>query len=498
MRLVVFGECFNGLIDQCVISLPYGFERQRKANMLTVHKGVSSVRIAQLSFFVFLGCLSTAGYAQNSTEIPLTFGEASRLLDAESELLKAQKEVLRQSEAELGVAYSRRWPELSIKGSEMRMGRSLDIDLDPVRGALMKIDPSFPTQDLPKDIQLQSRRVGVAAAVAELPLYTGGRISAGIDAAKAAVASEHASLTGVRGQLELLLVERYFAQVLAKAAVEVKAATLKSFQDHQAHAESLYREGQIPRTELLRSEVAVHESLRELEASQRDLSLAEAALASLLGQEGGLQPLSPIPNHINVPNLEPMLFEANMENPSLRAARERFAQAEQGVKAARGARLPSLALVGQKEIYKHNLDLYDPKWAVGVVLDWSVFDGGGHQKRIGSAQARADEVAHRVASGERDISLLVRTRYQQMAKAADQLKAFHSTRALALESLRSQKLAFQEGMATSLDVIDAQLAYQRVELGMLASRYEGLVAHAGLLEVTGRSQQIPDLLSGKE
>ena len=55
--------------------------------------------------------------------------------------------------------------------------------------------------------------------------------------------------------------------------------------------------------------------------------------------------------------------------------------------------------------------------------------------------------------------------------------------------------AFEEGLATSLDVVDARLSLSRVELERLAAAYEFDVALADLLEASGQGARFEQLLA---
>ncbi|MEE4637645.1 MAG: TolC family protein, partial [Wenzhouxiangella sp.] len=74
--------------------------------------------------------------------------------------------------------------------------------------------------------------------------------------------------------------------------------------------------------------------------------------------------------------------------------------------------------------------------------------------------------------------------------ALARLDSFAATRELAEESLRAQRRAFEEGLTSSLDVIDAELALSRVRLGELQARLQACSGFAGLLATVGRSDQL--------
>ena len=105
-------------------------------------------------------------------------------------------------------------------------------------------------------------------------------------------------------------------------------------------------------------------------------------------------------------------------------------------------------------------------------------------------EARVDELAKRA---RRDVETLVEKRYREARKALEQVEAFGAALELARENQRVRTRGFEEGVATSLDVVDARLSLARVQLGRLAAARDLDVALAELLEAAGRSDRYESL-----
>ena len=58
--------------------------------------------------------------------------------------------------------------------------------------------------------------------------------------------------------------------------------------------------------------------------------------------------------------------------------------------------------------------------------------------------------------------------------------------------MRVRTRAFNEGFASSLDVVDAEMALSRVRIERLRAMYDFDVALASLLEVSGGSEKIDE------
>jgi outer membrane protein TolC len=146
--------------------------------------------------------------------------------------------------------------------------------------------------------------------------------------------------------------------------------------------------------------------------------------------------------------------------------------------------MPTVALFGKRELYTEDLTLFEPTWAVGANLQWNLFAGGQTAGKQQSAKALQREVSQRTAKAKKDVDLLVEKRWRELEHANGRLLSLAKTTELADESLRAQQKAFAAGMATSLDVVDAQLALARVRVARLKAEYDADVALAGLLEAT--------------
>lgn len=436
---------------------------------------------------LLLGSISSVGAAERPI---LSFSEAIERLSEHSELLAAEREVLGRGEAELADARSRRLPEAGLSATYVHSSDPVRLDLQPLRNYINQLEPGIPPGYLPGDLELQSRSFGRAAATVSWPVFTGGRIQAGIDAAQASLAASRATFDGISAEMQSLLVQRYFAQVLAAQAYSVRATTAQTLGEHLNRAQRLQEEGQVARTEVLRARVALSEARADLESARHNLRLAESALAALLASPETFELSSSLPEPPILPPLQPLIDEAREFNPALRAAREQQQRAEAGVRAARGEQLPTVALFAEHALYDYNLDLLSSDWVVGVRMQWTLFGGGSSRHRTTAARMQADEVAYRLAHGTRDVELLLRQQHSQLADALSRLEAYADMRELAEESLRAQQRAFEAGVASSLDVVDAELAVQRVALGMLSARYDSLLAATRLYEAAGQTQMI--------
>lgn len=423
----------------------------------------------------------------------LSFEDALHKLRGESEDVRAAGAARRRTEAERGIALSRFMPEVSLLARATRMDAPIDLTLEPVSDLLGSLPIPLPP-GLIENFRYEIQRTGFFNVTldARMPLYTGGRLRAGLRAADLAIESATADERRALDQATTELVRRYYGARMAEEAYLVRESTARSLEQHARNARRLEETGQISRAERLRADVAFAEAQMELDTAKRTRQLTARALATLLSMEGSVRPGSDFFRVDAAPSLEDLQTEALSNNPQLQAANLGQARAHQALRAARGEFAPTVGAFAIVQMYRGDLTVLEPNWALGIQAEWKLFQGGQRFHRVHAAQALEQEIAFKVSRATQDIPLLVEKRHQAYEESLARLEQFERTRELAEESLRSQQRAFEAGLSTSLDVVDAELTLSRVNLGVLNSLYESNVAFAELMESIGRSDLLVD------
>lgn len=445
--------------------------------------------------------LCAGAQAQSTDRVVFDFRSAFEQLETSNEDLRAARAALEQSRAEQDEADGRRWPTLELAGRYTHLNAPIDADLrridDLVVSGLGQAGILLPPGLIPSSFRIQDQDFFNLSLEAVQPIYLGGRIQAGRAAADYAVQASEASVSGRRAELTVSLVERFFGQRLAAETLALRERTVTSLRQHDFNARRLEDEGQIARVERLRASVALAEAESEQVVAREQLALASSALATLLASDRPVAARGPIPPTPAAPDRAAWQEAARQNNPDLLEVRRRLDQAEAGARVAQGESRPTVALFGKREFYTDDLTLIDPEWALGIKASWTLFDGGQRRARAARAQARVDEVAWRLAAGQRDVALLVDQQLDRYISAREREQTFAATAELAEESLLAQQRAFEEGLGTSLEVIEAELARSRVALGELAARRDAWVALASLYAAAGQVDQMVDVLENQ-
>ena len=424
--------------------------------------------------------------------------EARSRMHASHEALKAAGYEVREREAEVGAADALMWPKLEANARITRMDGPITIDLDPVRQVILALHPNVPAAAVPPFLlPVQDELFGRVDVRFTWPLFTGGKIDAARSAADARKADADAALRTVDEGLSTELVRRYFGTRLAGKARDVRAGVLSALDEHVRDARRLEEEGFLSRAERLHADVARSDADRELKGAEHDLALAREALANILtlpGEEApALDPTTPLFVVKELPPLEELKRDALVANPSLARLAAAGSLSGAGLAAEKARWYPDIAAFGFRELRENGLTLLDPTWAAGLTARWTLFDGFGREKSIVAARERSARVEALSSRARRDVETLVEKKYRESRKALEQVEAFGAALELGRENVRVRKRAFEEGVATSLDVVDARLSLARVELGRLVAARDFDVALAELLEAAGQSERFEAL-----
>ena len=355
-------------------------------------------------------------------------------------------------------------------------------------GAKSQIDDADFRMKVQDDVFFNARLTAI------WPIFTGFKIYSAYDAAKENVNAKKAAFDMAQNTILMDVASKYFTLRLAEELTVLRESTKKNLEEHLERSRKLEEGGQISKAERLRAEVALAEAENALEDSYRDQSLARLALASLLHTDTNLTATTPVMAPDDMLSMEEFKQLALDKHPGLRQLRTERKRSQDAVSVARADYYPTVALFAYRELYTRDLTLLEPEWAVGAKLQWELFKGGETRSKVSNAKAMDRSLSSMEEQTMDNIKLLVEKRWREMEHAKSRLESLKKTRELAEEAHRSQTLAYEAGLATGLDVVDAELALSRLQVADLKAHYDAVIAWLGLLESSGEVQNAGEML----
>ena len=145
--------------------------------------------------------------------------------------------------------------------------------------------------------------------------------------------------------------------------------------------------------------------------------------------------------------------------------------------------------MGGMSFYDYQVSKVLPRWAVGVGVNFKLFDGLNREYKYSAAKQTVRRVGALQNKAGKDISVLVEKLYNQMMNYRNQMTSIDASLAFAEEYLRMKNAAFLEGMSSSTDLIDAELNLAGVRTERLQAAYNFDLLLAQLLEAAGISDE---------
>jgi outer membrane protein TolC len=289
-----------------------------------------------------------------------------------------------------------------------------------------------------------------------------------------------------------LLAESYYGLSLAREVAAVRQDTYNGLKQHYENALKLEAAGMIDKAGRLFAQVNMDEAWRALEAAQKEVTVVESALRTLLNQEDTckIEPTSPLFINSTLPAKEEFQQTMRSGNYILNQLSLQQSIAKQQLRIDQSGYLPDIALFGKQTLYAHGIQSnLVPRTIVGVGFTWNLFDGLAREKRIRQSKITEQTLALGKDKAQDDLSVGIDKLYTGLQKAQDNVQALNSTIALSEELVRIRKKSFAEGMATSTEVIDAETMLATVKVARLAAYYEYDVTLMNLLALCGTPEQ---------
>jgi outer membrane protein len=327
----------------------------------------------------------------------------------------------------------------------------------------------------------------------------------GVSSAKKSAHSSELTLQSTRNDVVYGTKQQFYEVVKAIRLSSVSDSALRLARDNERRVKALFEVGSVSKSDLLTAQVATANAQLDSLTQSQNVITQRITLAELIGIKEAEMPdvdpqleLAPMSFDENT-----LLDEAATARPDLRAADAELAAARAGVGAARWSYLPFVTL-GGTYTYKPTstststakisglppnvngtVNDTDYETSGSVALNWDLFDGLAREGRNQSAKARLIR-----AQESRDAL------YRNLQSEVHQAVLLHQAvivgeevarRSLdsAEESMKLNQEKYNVGSATILDLINAQVSYQRAAANLVSARAAIKQAEARIDQVRG-------------
>ncbi len=423
--------------------------------------------IINLLAFIFL---------QAQEKKPVSLQEAIELGIKNSKQLKNSQAKIEEATAAVREAVERKLPDAKVSASYLRLN-SANVDLKTQNnngggGTAPNISQAV---------------YGILNA--SLPIYAGGRIRYGIEASK--YLAEATKLDAENDKEEVIqnIVEAYVNLYKSKQTINLIKENLNQAQHRVDDLTNLEKNGLLARNDLLKAELQQSNVELALLDAENNWQLANVSMDLLLGlpEKTELIPDSTlIDQTFTLKTLDEYVQTAYTNRKDLASLDLRKKATETGVKAVKGDYYPSLALTGGY------IAADIPKF---VTITNAVNIGAGVSYNLGSlwktkakvqqAEARTKQLEISESLLNDNIRLEVSKAYLNWTSNQKKIEVYAKAVEQANENYRITKNKYDNSLATTTELIDADVAQLQSRMSLIFVKADAVVLYHKLLQTAG-------------
>ncbi|MDH3732736.1 MAG: TolC family protein [Gemmatimonadota bacterium] len=283
--------------------------------------------------------------------------------------------------------------------------------------------------------------------------------------------------------------QAYFNAVAAREIVDVEERRVQRQQDQLDFVEQQLELGRATRSDLLRSQVDVNNAQLALLNAENGERTTTFRLTEVIGSDTRVGPVAeaslvaqPLPFSRN------QLFGiADQSAPSLVTAAAATEAAEAAVSSARSAYLPNLSFSGGWAWANTEFPPQNRSWSFSLRGSYPLFNGFQRETQVYRARAQQDIAAQQERAARLNLSSELDAAYSTAQAAQAGIDLAQQNVGLSEESLRVVQERYRLGLATILELQDAQITLTQSEVDLVSRRFDYQLALAAIEALLGRA-----------
>lgn len=403
-----------------------------------------------------------------------TLAEAFRMALETDERVKARQCNVASAQSTLAAARAERLPSLTFGADYYALSDepAMQVDLAPLS---IVAEQPFMNRD----------SAGVQGIVTQ-PLYTSGRISAGIDAAHFGVHAQKADYQSTMLDVKMNAAESFVGVLRAIRLVEVAEAKATSLASHSRDVNSMFEKGLVSKNDLLSAQVALANAKQQALGAGNRLELARAAYNRAVGRPlTDPVELSDLQDNGAEMNCEALTAEAMQRRPELEVINAQACALQKQAASERAKYGPQVQVQGGY-LYQDN-EYVQPNGIGGVLLgvQWNAIDMGRASNTANALEEKAAALRRMRRDAESMIALEVRKRWLELATARQRVEVARQATAQADENLRVARDRYQNQVGTNTEVLDAETLRVQAYTNLFDNSYQAVLAGLRLGRAVG-------------
>ncbi len=428
-----------------------------------------------LLFFALL--CPPIGFAQQDVKTIFTLTESIQLAEKNNLQIRSVKEKLKHSKSEQRIAKPFAMPSVSFTGNYTYFGEL----------AKNVLPPFVPGAD-PVEITFGAHHNLQAGLAFKQPLFASGRYLYTYQSAKLNVQAAEEELKIKQNQLSFDVAQTFYGLLATMEFVKVSQSTVDLAKQQLSISQKLFDSGASTNFDVLRAKVQLANAESELIRAKNAILIAKDAFKNLLNINQ--QDKIGIRGNFNLPQVQSDLHQlvqvATENRPELNQLSYLEQIKKKEVAMVKANARPSLSLISNYQLDENEkLSKMNRIWNIGLSLNYPIFDGLVTKAKIQRTELNVEQLALQKEQTEDLVKFEVRSAYLKLMEAQTLIEVQKETIEQAREGVRLANLQYENGLITSVQLTDAQLALTQAKVSRLLSLRDYAVGHANLQKAIG-------------
>ncbi|MEI9945633.1 MAG: TolC family protein [Chitinophagaceae bacterium] len=410
----------------------------------------------------------------------LSLNEAIDLSIQNSKQLKTSQAKIEEATAALKEAVEKKLPDAKVSGSYLRLN-SANFELKT------KSNNNGGTGTSNEEPKISQAVYGLLNL--SLPIYSGGRIRYGIESSKFLEQAAKLDAEADKDEVIQNTIEAFANLFKAKTAVRLVNENLTQSQQREKDLGNLEKNGLLARNDLLKAQLQSSNVELSLLDAENNLQLANINMDLMLGLATSTELVldtTGIKRKEDSRILDDYLNAALSNRKDIAAIDHRKKAAESGVKVVKSELYPSLALTGGyiAADIPHVFSVTNAV-NVGVGVSYNIGSLWKNKSKVQQAEARVKQLAIEGTMIDDEIRLQVNKNYLSLLSNRKKIEVYAKAVEQAQENYRIVKNKFDNNLALTSDLLDADIAQLQARLSYTLAMADAFVAYNKLLQTAG-------------
>jgi len=404
----------------------------------------------------------------------LTLTEAIDLGLKNSNQLKSNEAKILEATANIKEAEERKLPEASVSGSYLYLPVKPTIDMKSGSGS--GGSPSV-------------SQAMYGTANVSLPLYNGGKIKYGIESAKLLEQAVKLDAENDRASVIMNITSACINLYKAYTAIGLVKENLQQSEQRVKDLTNLEKNGLLARNDLLKAELQSSNIELTLLDAESNYKLACVNMCIMMGlpeQTVLIPDKSGLALPASIKTIDEYEQDAIQNRKDIAAVNFRKKNADLSLKTIKADKYPSISLTGgyiAADIPKF-LSVYNAI-NIGVGIKYNIASLWKNKSKIQQAEARVKQITAGENMLADNIRLQINEAYQNYLVSVKKIQVYEKAVIQATENYRITKNKYDNTLATTTELLDADVALLQAKLRVTNAKADSFIAYNKLLQTAG-------------